>query len=167
MLHQMKKLEKPLLFLSLYLLENRAEYYQRLMSVRSQGDWQGWVKFMLLGIELAAKEAVSMSERLQALQQEMEKLTSKLPRAAPLLILLYQYPIINSRGVEKHLKVSLDTAIEWLQKFEALKILRETTGRRRSRIYRFDRYIDILDAGWTERKKSKAAEVTGQERSLG
>ncbi len=157
MLHQMKKLEKPLLFLSLYLLENRAEYYARLMSVRSQGDWQGWVKFMLLGIELTAKEAVSMSERLKSLQDEMEKLTAGCRRTAPLLKLLYQYPIITSRGVEKHLQVSLDTAIDWLQKLESLKILRETTGRRRSRIYRFDRYIDILDAGWTDRKNSKAA----------
>lgn len=157
MLHQMKKLEKPLLFLSLYLLENRSEYYDRLMSVRSKGDWLGWVKFMLLGIELTAKEAVSMSDRLQALQEEMEKLTTDLPRMAPLLKMLYQYPILTSRGVQKNLGVALDTAIDWLKKFESLKILRETTGKRRGRIYRFDRYIDILDAGWTGRKMQAQA----------
>lgn len=32
--------------------------------------------------------------------------------------------------------------------------LRETTGQHRDRIYRFDHYVDILDAGWTERKKA-------------
>ena len=159
MLHQMKKLEKPLLFLSLYLLENRAEYYQRLMSVRSQGDWQGWVKFMLLGIELTAKEAISMSERLKGLQDESERLTSHLPRTAQLLKILYQFPIITSLGVEKKLGIARDTAIDWLQKFEKLKILRETTGQKRGRIYRFDRYIEILDAGWTDRKNSKAAKT--------
>jgi hypothetical protein len=71
---------------------------------------------------------------------------------APLMKILYQYPIITSRGVQKNLGIALDTAIDWLQKFESLKILREITGQRRSRIYRFDRYIDILDAGWTGRK---------------
>lgn len=152
MLCQMKKLDRPLLYLSLYLLENKQEYYQRLMEVRSQGDWLGWVKFMLLGVELTAKDAISVSEKLENLQNELTPLTAGQQRGADLLKALYQYPIINSRGVQKHLGVTLDTAIDWLKKFEELGIVRETTGLRRGRLYRFDRYLSILDAGWTERK---------------
>ncbi|MGH8634312.1 MAG: Fic family protein, partial [Burkholderiales bacterium] len=151
MLFQMRKLERPLLYLSLYLLENRPEYYRRLMEVRSKGDWQGWVKFMLLGVELTAKDAISVSEKLEKLQAQMSKLVSGQQRGKDLLKLLYQYPIINSRGVQKHLDIALDTAIDWLGKFEELGILRETTGQRRGRVYRFDRYMAVLDAGWTER----------------
>lgn len=33
-------------------------------------------------------------------------------------------------------------------------IVRETTGQKRGRVYRFDRYIDVLDAGWTDRKNA-------------
>ena len=48
--------------------------------------------------------------------------------------------------------MSLDTAIAWLQKFEHLGILREITGQKRGRVYRFDRYINTLDDEWSERK---------------
>ncbi len=64
MLCQMRKLERPLLYLSLYLLENRPEYYRRLMEVRSTGDWLGWIKFMLLGVELTTKDTIAVSEQL-------------------------------------------------------------------------------------------------------
>ena len=159
MLCQQKKLERPLLYLSLYLLENRSEYYQRLMEVRSRGDWLGWVKFMLLGVELTAKDAIAVSENLIGLQAEMDKLIEGDRRSGDLLRLLYQYPIVDARGVQKRLKVSLDTAISRLEKFKGKGIVREITGQKRGRVYRFDRYISILDAGWTERKAAAAKNI--------
>lgn len=152
MLCQMKKLEQPLLYISLYLLQNRREYYDRLTTIRAKGDWLGWVKFFLLGVELTAKEAIGMSERLVVLQADMNKLLDGQRRGSELLQLLYEYPIVDARGVKRHLDVTLDTAIAWLQKFEELGIVREITGRKRGRVYRFDRYIDTLDDGWSERK---------------
>ena len=73
-------------------------------------------------------------------------------RGPELVRLLYEYPIIDARGVRKHLDVTLDTAIARLQKLEELNIVREITGRKRGRVYRFDRYIDTLDDGWSDRK---------------
>ena len=154
MLCQTRKLERPLLYLSLYLLENRPEYYSRLMDVRSKGDWMGWVKFMLLGVEITAKDAVAVSENLASLNAEMEKLVAGAPGGRELLGVLYQYPIIGARGVRKHLGMAPGTAIARLRKFEELGIVREITGKRRGRIYRFDRYVSILDAGWAERKNA-------------
>lgn len=152
LLCQMKKLEQPLLYISLYLLQNRREYYDRLTEVRAKGDWLGWVKFFLLGIELTAKEATAVSERLVALQSGMNKLIEGQRSGHELLPLLYEYPIIDARGVKRHLDVTLDTAIAWLQKFEELGIVREITGQKRGRVYRFDRYIDTLDDGGSARK---------------
>ena len=152
LLCQMKKLEQPLLYISLYLLENRPEYYERLTGIRAKGDWLGWIKFFLLGIELTAKEAIGVSERLIALQSEMNDLIRDQRRGPELVRLLYEYPIIDARGVRKHLDVTLDTAIARLQKLEELNIVREITGRKRGRVYRFDRYIDTLDDGWSDRK---------------
>ena len=47
---QQKILAKPLLYLSYYFKQNRNEYYQRLMAVRLEGDWEGWIKFFLKGV---------------------------------------------------------------------------------------------------------------------
>lgn len=156
MLSHSKKLDRPLLYLSLYLLKNRSEYYSRLMDVRSRGDWLGWVKFMLLGIEITARGAVAVSEKLEALDREMLKLVRGEPGGPELLKLLYQYPILNARGLRKHLKMAPGTAIARLQKFERLGILREFTGQRRGRAYRFDRYISILEPHEPEAASTQA-----------
>ncbi|MDR2006193.1 MAG: Fic family protein [Acidaminococcales bacterium] len=38
-------LSKPLLYLSYYFKINKMEYYDRLMAVRTNGDWESWLKF--------------------------------------------------------------------------------------------------------------------------
>ena len=38
-------LSRPLLYLSYYLKRHRASYYDRPMSLREDGDWEGWVRF--------------------------------------------------------------------------------------------------------------------------
>src|SRR6202167_5455629 len=42
-------LQRPLLYLSHYLKGRRAEYYDRLMAIRNDGDWEGWLRFFLRG----------------------------------------------------------------------------------------------------------------------
>ena len=40
-------LTRPLLYLSLFLKRNRAEYYDRLGAIRADGDWESWLRFFL------------------------------------------------------------------------------------------------------------------------
>ena len=42
---QRKILSQPLLYLSEYFKQRRAEYYDRLQAVRDYGDWEGWTRF--------------------------------------------------------------------------------------------------------------------------
>ena len=39
---------EPILYLSLYFKTHRQEYYDWLQKVRSEGNWEGWLKFFLL-----------------------------------------------------------------------------------------------------------------------
>ena len=59
-------LSEPLLYLSLYFKQNRAEYYGLLDSVRSDGEWEEWIAFFLRGVEETANGAVSTARRLVA-----------------------------------------------------------------------------------------------------
>ncbi len=43
-------LQRPVLYLSLYLKQHREEYYARLQSVRDKGQWEEWLKFFLRGV---------------------------------------------------------------------------------------------------------------------
>lgn len=50
LLCQKRALERPLLYLSHYLKEHRAEYYDRLMAIRNDGDWEEWLMFFVRGV---------------------------------------------------------------------------------------------------------------------
>src|SRR6266567_3206731 len=52
-----KVLQRPVLYLSHYLKQHRASYYDRLMAIRTAGDWEGWLRFFLTGVGEVAREA--------------------------------------------------------------------------------------------------------------
>src|SRR3990172_9443785 len=63
-------LHRPLLYLSYYLKRHRAEYYDRLMAVREEGNWEGWLSFFLRGAAETAAEAVSTARAIVRLREE-------------------------------------------------------------------------------------------------
>lgn len=50
-------LPEPLMYLSGYLKANQMTYYRRLSDIRTDGDWESWIRFFLEGVVEAASEA--------------------------------------------------------------------------------------------------------------
>ena len=63
-------LREPLLYLSLYLKQHRAAYYDLLDRVRRDGDWEAWLAFFLEGVRETAEGAVDTAQELAALFRE-------------------------------------------------------------------------------------------------
>lgn len=59
LLCEKKILTKPVLYISNFFVQNRAEYYDRLQAVRDSGDWEGWLAFFLRGVESVGNEAAT------------------------------------------------------------------------------------------------------------
>src|SRR5579863_3893102 len=79
-------LRDPLLYLSLYFKERRAEYYRLLDLVRREGDWEEWMAFLLEGVRLTAEGAVETAQRLGALfRDDRLRIESKGRRAGSAL----------------------------------------------------------------------------------
>src|SRR3990167_1375040 len=51
-------IEKPILYPSYYLKKHRQEYYDRLMMVRNNGDFEQWINFFLQAIIEACESAI-------------------------------------------------------------------------------------------------------------
>ena len=68
-----KILSQPLLYLSYYFKQNRTEYYDRLMDVRTKGDWEGWVKFFLRGVANVSDEATEAAKQIITLKTMYSK----------------------------------------------------------------------------------------------
>src|SRR5438132_9551599 len=54
-----RALTEPLLYLSLFFKTHRQLYYELLQKVRTDGDWEGWVRFFMEGVETTADQAVA------------------------------------------------------------------------------------------------------------
>jgi Fic family protein len=154
LLCQRKVLHRPLLYLSHYLKAHRAEYYDRLMAIRNDGNWEGWLKFFLRGVEEVSDEAIHTSRQIFALrEQHRELLNGSLGTSAAsglrLLDYLYEQPIVNVRVVERRLKSSFVTANKLVEQFVKLEILKETTGGLRNRRYSYVPYLTLFESSAT------------------
>lgn len=144
-------LQRPLLYLSHYLKAHRTEYYDRLTAIRAEGNWEGWLKFFLRGVDEVSNSATRTARQILLLRENHRGLViarlGNTPHGARLLDFLYQQPIVNVRTVERHLGCTYATANKLVEQFSALGILREVTGARRNRLYRYTDYLSLFDAG--------------------
>jgi len=82
-------LSQPVLYLSRYIIEHKADYYRLLMSVTRTGNWEAWVLFMLEAVRDTANWTVAKIDAMAALQRATaEHVRTTLPR-------VYRYEVIE------------------------------------------------------------------------
>ncbi|MDO9529805.1 MAG: Fic family protein [Syntrophales bacterium] len=73
-----KVLAAPLLYLSAFFEATRSEYYDRLLAVSQNSEWNLWLEYFLNGIARMSEDALSRAERINLLIQNWrEKLPAK------------------------------------------------------------------------------------------
>jgi Fic family protein len=144
-------LRDPLLYLSLYLKERRPEYYRLLDAIRREGDWEGWLAFMLEGIRLTAAGAVDTAQRLATLfRDDRTKIESQGRRAGSALRVheaIKARPILSMPEICRTTGLSFPAASSAMQLLVDRAVARELTGKRRNRLFVYDRYLGILNEG--------------------
>ncbi len=136
-------LRRPLLYISTWLKHHRAEYYGRLMAIRRDGDWEGWLRFFLRGVSETAEEAASTARTIVQLREEHLAMVHDGglgPNEVRLLELMFQRPLVNVALVMERLAVTDVTASRVIRRLEGLGLLEEITGRKRDRVFRYTPY---------------------------
>lgn len=151
LLHHDRLLSQPLLYLSLYFKQHRAEYYRLLDQVRLEGDWEAWLDFFLEGVEQTANNAVETAKRLLALfQEDQQRIQHAGRRAATTLQVfrvLCERPLTSLKQVCERSRLSFPAANKAMDTLIGLGIAREVTGQRRNRVFAYQKYLDILSEG--------------------
>lgn len=121
-------LDAPILYLSKYIIENKNQYYTKLRAVTEKQDWEGWILYMLKGIEETAKYTLEKINTINTLMDETiaiakEKLPSRV-YSKELIELLFERPyckvkFLVDKGIAKR-----QTAAEYLQELERIGILK-------------------------------------------
>jgi len=144
-------LRDPLLFLSLYLKQNRSRYYALLDGVRRDGDWEAWLDFFLAGVAQTADGAVATAHRLSALfAADRLRIEGSGRRAGSALRVhetLKMRPILPVGEISRRAGLSIPTVSAVMSLLSDVGIVSELTGKRRGRLFAYDAYIKILSEG--------------------
>ncbi len=129
------------------LLAIRDEYFAALTAYR-EGD----VEPILRCVARAARSGVDVGERLvgdlRAVREEWsEQVTVRSDSAVwAVMDLLLRQPVVTARVITTQVGVSPPAAHDALRRLVAARILQESTGRRRGRVYRAPAVLAALDA---------------------
>lgn len=144
-------LKEPLLYLSLYFKQHRATYYELLDRVRRTGEWEAWLEFYLDGVRETADGAAATAQRLVELfQRDRSRIEPVGRRAGSALRVLDAFtrrPITTLRDLKRLTGLSFPTAGAAVDLLVDLGVARELTGKRRNRVFAYERYIRILAEG--------------------
>ena len=141
-------LSEPLLYVSGYLKQHQAEYYQRLSAIRTDGDWESWVTFFLEGVITAASDAEKNIIDVASLVAADRKQLLHSPKASPISYRLFEMlpmmPRFTIEHVRKQLDTSFPTATAAVKLLEDLGIVTEMTGHKKNRSYSYQGYVELL-----------------------
>jgi Fic family protein len=144
-------LRHPLLYLSLYFKQNRAQYFDLLMKVRTQGDWEAWIRFFAVGVREMAEGAVATARRLNAIASKDRQVIQGLGRKAGSALRIHEVlqsrPIASIPFLAKTTKMTPPTIASALETLENAKIIGEVTGRKRRRLYAYQRFLNLMKQG--------------------
>jgi Fic family protein len=141
-------LQIPVLYLSRYIIHNKADYYRLLRCVTEAGEWEPWVLYMLRGIEETANWTTN---RIQAIHDlfnvTVERCRRDLPKvySKELIELIFRQPYCKIQFVVDAGIARRKTASEYLQALERIGVL---AGERRGRevIYKHPALVEVLSA---------------------
>ncbi len=144
-------LREPILYLSLYFKQHRAEYYDLLDRVRAKGDWETWLAFFLTGVRDTADQAAAAARRILSVFEEHRRMIDTLGRPAASVLRVFEHmqrnPIISIPAAAGSIGISAPTVAKSLEHMQRLGMLREITGRQRHRLFVYDAYLAILSEG--------------------
>jgi len=149
-LYEKDYLKYPILYLSDFFERYRNEYYDLLLGVSQNGNWDAWLKYFIRGVAEQSKVAEETGHKILDLQKKYRQQLQEESVSMPifqLLDMLFLNPFVSLPGVSDCLKITWPTAKASVERLVKLGILKEVSGRKRNRIYCAEELLNILAKG--------------------
>lgn len=120
-------LDIPILYLSSYIIRNKSTYYDLLLSVTKNGNWEEWILYILTGIEQTAKETIVKIKKIrELLDRTIETVKSKSAKiySKELVETLFVNPYCKVEFVTASINVERKAASRYLHQLEEIGILK-------------------------------------------
>jgi len=120
-------LDIPVLYLSRYIVRNKASYYLLLQDVRTRDAWEDWVLYMLTAVEQTSAETIRTIQAIKGLLLETKQRIREGHRfySQDLINNLFSHPYTKIEFIQHDLGVSRLTAAKYLDALVSDGILRK------------------------------------------
>jgi Fic family protein len=145
-LMQQELLSQPVLYISSYIIQHKAEYYQLLRGVTETGNWQDWILYVLIAVAEASKKTTTKIRQILLLREELGTTIRSVLGASynhDLVQEMFALPYLKIETLEKKRIAHRQTASSWLNKLNQAGIL-HSQKMGRSTYYVNYRLMEIL-----------------------
>jgi len=120
-------LDLPILYLSKYIIENKADYYKLLQEIRETNNWEDWTIYMLNAVEQVSKETLIVIANIKTLMSEYKNTirTNYKFYSHELLNNLFKHPYTKIEFIQQDLGVSRITASKYLNQLAKEGLLKK------------------------------------------
>ena len=150
-LQQLRVLSEPTLTVSPWFEARRAAYYDRLLAVSTNGDWDAFVGFFAQGLEAAAqltrRQMIALVAVQGALKDVVRASALRADSAHALIDLAIANPTFTVRRVESELSLSYGRANKLVGQLVELGVLSVVDPRSYKRRFYAPRVLAVLAAG--------------------
>lgn len=151
LLFQRHALSSPMFYLSEFLETHREQYYDGLLEITENGNWQGWVEFFIGAIIAQAESNKDKVRRMLTLYDSLKERVRKITHSQygiPALDSFFKSPIINATkfakqsGIEN--RVTSNGILKQFLKADIIRISRKGSGRSPA-VYVLPELINIVE----------------------
>lgn len=126
-------LSLPILYLSRYIIANKAEYYRLLQEVRDTGQWEAWILYILDAVEKTSQETIALVDGIKNLMMDYKhRIRADFPKmySQDLINNLFRHPYTKIDFLTRDLNVTRLTATRYLDTLtESGFLVKEKIGR--------------------------------------
>jgi len=151
LLHQRRALTRPMFYLSEYLESHRQEYYDRLLAITEEGDWQGWLTFFANAVISQAETNLGKVRAIHDLYEELKRRAVEATHsqfAVAAIDTLFEKPVIQAPEFAKRAgfnnRVTANNILRALESEGIVQRLREGSGRTPA-IYALRELINVAE----------------------
>jgi len=142
-------LDIPILYLSSYIIQHKADYYRLLQEVRTEENWEEWVLYMLDGVEQTSLATIELVNDIHALMNgTSDKIKRELPKiySKDLVEILFMHPYTKIEFLVNGLGITRKTASKYLNELEQIGIVKSIQIKN-SKFFINEELFDILKKG--------------------
>jgi len=139
-------LNSPILYLSRFIIQNKADYYRLLKKVTHEQDWSAWILFILNGVEETCSWTTDKIKAIRELMEHTAQYTqTSLPKIYTweLVEVLFKQPYCRIGNLVDAGIAKRQTASVYLKQLCDVGILKEVKSGRET-IFVHPKYIELL-----------------------